>query len=637
MVPFRAWFAVRTLATQTSPRAPEDVITTSARPRRVVRPILLLLVFGAFLVIVGATASGQAVLVTADTSTTLLNAQVGSDVATVRSFVGLNLTQADLQQGGPTAARRATLERGLSLLAERGGILHAALLAPDGTVLASDDGTSRDRAAPATEGLDRALRLGQADALITDATGAGALAALPATSVLREYLPIVDEGQTRAVVAIWRDAAPILAQLDDTRNRVVLITLSAAIVTAVVLFLIFRAAQGRLTRQTIQLLEAARRDPLTGALNHGALVETLAGMVEAARKTDGALSVALVDIDNFGLLNDTYSHPAGDRVLREVGVLLASLLPPDATWGRYGPDEFLVISPPQSPDALGPALEELRAELVEHSIEFEGSERLPVSVSAGVVAYPSIGESVTSLLSLAALTLDEARAGGGDAIRVAEAKPVAASYARTFDILQGLVIAVDTKDRYTRHHSEDVARYAEFLARQLELDPDMRRAIHTAGLLHDVGKIGIPDIILRKPGRLSEEERQIVQQHVALGDMIVRDLPGLELIRAGIRYHHERWDGRGYLDRLAGDDVPFVGRILAVADAFSAMTTTRRYRKAIPIEEALRRLEDAAGSQLDARLVEAFVRAIWTDATAPLPGTSLRADQTQPLSDRQVA
>jgi HD-GYP domain-containing protein (c-di-GMP phosphodiesterase class II) len=237
------------------------------------------------------------------------------------------------------------------------------------------------------------------------------------------------------------------------------------------------------------------------------------------------------------------------------------------------------------------------------------------------------------------MTLDEAKASGGDAIRVAEARPPAPGYIKTFNILEGLVIAVDTKDRYTRRHSQDVARYAEFLARRLELDPDTRRAIHNAGRLHDIGKIGIPDAILRKPGRLTDEEYAIVKQHVALGDAIVRDLPDLDLIRAGIRHHHERWDGHGYLDELAAEEIPLVARILAVGDAFSAMTTTRPYRKALSVEEALKRLEDAAGSQLDARLVEIFVRGIRTAADAPLPTESSPLGSSQPLTlpGRQVA
>jgi diguanylate cyclase (GGDEF)-like protein len=598
-----------------------------------------MLVLGAFLVIVGATATGQAALVTADSSTTILNATVSADAAAVRSFVGLNLSQADLQPGGLSAVRQATLQQGLHLLTDRGGILHAALLAADGTVLASDDGASVGQRAPLTQGLTSAVQNSQAEAAIVRRDDAGALAPLATDTVLREYLPIIHAGRVYAIVAVWRDAAPILAQLEEGRIRVVAITLTAALVSALLLFFVFRAAQQRLTRQTLQLLEAARRDPLTGALNHGTLVDTLGAQVEAARPGGGAIGVALLDLDNFGLLDDTYGHPAADHVLIEVVRLLAAWVPRGATWGRYGPDEFLVITATGDAAALEPAVERLRTMLADATLQFEGSERLPVTFSAGLCSYPTNGESVTTLLSMTAMTLDEAKASGGDAIRVAEARPPAPGYIKTFNILEGLVIAVDTKDRYTRRHSQDVARYAEFLARRLELDPDTRRAIQNAGRLHDIGKIGIPDAILRKPGRLTDEEYAIVKQHVALGDAIVRDLPDLDLIRAGIRHHHERWDGHGYLDHLAAEEIPLVARILAVGDAFSAMTTTRPYRKAVSVEEALKRLEDAAGSQLDARLVEIFVRGIRTAADAPLPTESSPLGSGQPLTlpGRQVA
>jgi HD-GYP domain-containing protein (c-di-GMP phosphodiesterase class II) len=146
-------------------------------------------------------------------------------------------------------------------------------------------------------------------------------------------------------------------------------------------------------------------------------------------------------------------------------------------------------------------------------------------------------------------------------------------------------------------------------------------------LLHDVGKIGIPDTILRKPAALTADEYAIVKQHVALGDLIVRDVPNLSVVRGGVRHHHERWDGKGYLDGLAGVEIPLVARILSVADAFSAMTTTRPYRKALSVEEAIRRLEDAADSQLDPTLVVAFVDGLRTASDAPMPGS----DRPTPL------
>jgi putative nucleotidyltransferase with HDIG domain len=222
-----------------------------------------------------------------------------------------------------------------------------------------------------------------------------------------------------------------------------------------------------------------------------------------------------------------------------------------------------------------------------------------------------------------ALTLQEANSSGGDAVRVAGRPIESEPGTRTFDVFQGLIFAVDTKDRYTKQHSEDVARYGVFLAERLGLAPELVATIRVAGLLHDIGKIGVPDGILRKPGSLTAEEYAIVKQHVALGDLIVRDLPDVEVIRAGVRHHHERWDGDGYLDQLAGEEIPLVARILAVGDAFSAMTTTRPYRKALSTDEALRRLEDAAGSQLEERLVTLFVDGIETIDGAPLPGVDV--------------
>ncbi|HEU4673837.1 MAG TPA: diguanylate cyclase [Candidatus Limnocylindrales bacterium] len=601
------------------------------------RPLLLLLVFGAFLAVVGATATGQAILVTIDGGTSELSSRVAADATIVRSVVNLHLAAADVAGGALPADRRAELSRQLAIITGPGEILSAALLTKDGSVLAASDAALVGRAVGADPAFDHAVRARVVDAAVLERGRLGPLAPSTTSSLLRSFFPVIADGPARdvvAVVAVWRDAAPIFAALDEARIHVVVITLSAALVTAGLLWLIFRSAQGRLTRQTIQLLESTRRDALTGLLNHGAVVEALTGQVDEARRRGGGITVAIVDLDNLGLLNETYGHAAGDRALTEVVRLLRETAAEGATIGRYGPDEFLLVAPGPAAAELEPSLERLRDRLADLALTFESSERLPVTVSAGICAYPTNGESVTTLLSVAALTLDEAKASGGDTIRVAGARAGAAD-TRSFDVFHGLVIAVDTKDRYTRRHSEDVARYADFIAERLELDHDTRRALHTAALLHDVGKIGIPDQILRKPGRLTPGEYDTLKQHVALGDMIVRDLPNIDLIRAGVRHHHERWDGDGYLDRLAAEEIPLIARILAVGDAFSAMTTTRPYRKGMPVEDALRRLEDAAGTQLDEHLALLFVEAMRTAERAPRPGEQPSARLWTP--DLQVA
>jgi len=592
-------------------------------PLRARRPILLLVVFGAFLVIVGITATAQTIMVSTNVSTTSLEAVVESDAATVRTFANLDLQAADLDSTKLSDDRRATIEQDLRTLVSSGQILHVEVRRPDGLVLLSEAPEAVGQVAPSTADFARAIG-GSVDVAIDAAAAAEAVAArFKAPNLLREYFPIQTDqtgAQVLAIVGIWRDASPILDRVDVARRDVVIATLSAAFVASLVLFFIFRAAQARISRQTAELVEASRRDPLTGGLNHGTLVGVLAEAVERARTAETAIGIALIDIDNFRLLNETYGHPAGDRALLGLSGLLGQAVPAGAEFGRYGPDEFLVVAPTVSVEDLGAAIDRLRSALVDHALEFEGSERLPVTISAGICNYPEDGNSVTALLTTAAVTLHEAQASGGDVVRVARMEVDIPAETRTFDVFQGLIYAVDTKDRYTKRHSEDVARFAVFLAERLGLDPAVVSTIRVAGLLHDVGKIGIPDAILRKPGRLTDAEMAIVKQHVALGDMIVRDLPDVELIRAGIRHHHEQWDGRGYLHGLAGEDIPMIARILSVADAFSAMTTTRPYRKALSVREALIRLGDAAGTQLDEDLVQVFLRGIERDPKAPMPG-----------------
>jgi diguanylate cyclase (GGDEF)-like protein len=588
-------------------------------PPRAARPVVLLIVFGLFLVIVGVTTTAQTILVSAHFSNSALNEIVASDAATVRTFVNMDLLESDLVDSPTTSVRRAAMTADLASLIRNGNLLHLEIRRPDGTIVASENQAAVGQVAPLSSDFAVALGGSVAPAFVDPDHPNEAAAPLGPPTTLREYLPLMVDGSVRAVVGVWRDAAPVLRAMDDVRRQVVIVTVAGALIAAVLLFLVFRGAQNRISRQARDLVESTRRDPVTGLMNHGALLTTLAGGIESARSASGPIGVAVIDIDGFRLLNDTYGHDAGDLALRRVASRLVRTFGDDII-GRYGPDEFLVIVEGPRVGRLEHDLEWLRAALADEALEFEASERLPITVSAGISAYPIDADSVTALLASAAQALAEARASGGDAVRVAGRMPVQSPDVKAFDIFHGLILAVDTKDRYTKRHCEDVARYSVFLARRLGLADEIVRTIRVAGLLHDVGKIGIPDALLRRPGRLTADEYRVVKQHVALGDLIVRDLPNIELIRAGVRHHHERWDGRGYLDELAGGEIPLVARILAVGDAFSAMTTTRPYRKGMSMKEALRRLEDAAGTQLEESLVRTFVDAMQTEADAPMPG-----------------
>ena len=590
---------------------------------RVRRPVLLILLLGVLLVLVGVTATMQAIMVSTYASSSTLAAVYESDVATVRGFIHDGLDGLDVRAPDPRTVRR--IDGYLATLLAKGGIVHAEIRGTDGRVIASsaESGSTGTPTAGLTPDFTAAVagspRVGLQPAGSAEAIGV----TLPET-VVREYLPLRYGDETVLVIGLWRDAAPVLAQLENLRRDIVAVTLTGAVIAGIVLSLVFRGAQRRINRQTDALVAAASMDPLTTSLNHGALVGYLAGDLERARTAGTSLGVALIDLDNFRLLNEIHGHIAGDDALLRVAAVLKRELPIGAVMGRYGPDEFLVVAGHKLVADLEPMVDRLRTALSDLSLEFDTTEQLPLTVSAGICTFPDHGGSVTDLLSTAAATLNEARASGGDSVCVAGADASdRLSGAASFDIFQGLILAVDAKDRYTKRHSEDVARYGTFLASLIGLDPSRIETIQLAGLLHDVGKIGIPDAILRKPARLTAAEYDAVKQHVALGDMIVRDLPGIEDIRDGIRHHHERWDGAGYLTGLRGADIPLIARILAVGDAFSAMTTTRPYRKALPVKEALRRLGDAAGTQLDEALVAAFIRGIETAPDAPLPGTEV--------------
>ena len=175
-------------------------------------------------------------------------------------------------------------------------------------------------------------------------------------------------------------------------------------------------------------------------------------------------------------------------------------------------------------------------------------------------------------------------------------------------MLDALVTAVDNKDRYTRRHSEDVLVHCQAIAPQMGMCAQEQEALSAAALLHDVGKIGVPDRILRKPGKLTDEEYAAVRHHPLMGAVIVGAVPGFEAMLDAVRHHHERWDGGGYPFGLRGEETPLGARIMAVADAYSAMTTDRPYRKGMSPDKALFVLAEGMGTQWDPACVRAFLQ-----------------------------
>ncbi len=373
-------------------------------------------------------------------------------------------------------------------------------------------------------------------------------------------------------------------------------------------------SEGR--RQLDEARAQADRDPLTGLLNHRAFharLEAAAHLVEADTRAQTTLAVAVLDLDNFKFFNDAYGHAVGDGVLRQVAQGLRRVCREDDVLARFGGDEFALLMLRARPGTTSQNLAfRLEADLAALGIAHrpEGSEGLiPISVSAGVALFPDEAATRLEAVQLADDRLMRAKTGAerdgpAPALRRALRETVAG-----FPMLDALVAAVNNKDRYTRHHSEDVLTHSLSIARALGLDSQTQRDLEVAALLHDVGKIGVPDYILRKPGPLTAEQFEAVKQHPQMGVVIVAAVPGLEATLDAVHYHHERWDGGGYPAGLTGEAVPLSARIMAVADAYSALTTDRPYRKGMSAAEARQVLQNGAGTQWDPACVAAFLAA----------------------------
>jgi len=381
-------------------------------------------------------------------------------------------------------------------------------------------------------------------------------------------------------------------------------------------------------------LAQASEDSLTGLLNHRAFQDRAEQEVARARRGGHPLAVVMIDLDGFGAINNAHGHQAGDVTLVAVARCLRAQTRQADVAARYGGDKFALILPETDLDEAVSLAARIREELSRLTM-VHGPRAIHVTASVGVAAMPDHATTREHLIGAADRASYAAKRAGKNRVRQAEVgalpyDPV--SLAAQLDdanlaTVETLAATVDAKDAYTRGHSGRVSGYAAAIAAALGLpEADIAR-IRQAGLLHDVGKIGVPDAILLKPGALSDEEFAVIKEHPEIGERILRGLPFLAEILPAVRHHHERWDGRGYPDGLTGAAIPPDAAILAVADSLDAMTSSRTYRQALPLAEAIRRVREGAGVQYDPRVVAAFDRAL-ADGTlilSPIRTGELRA------------
>ena len=363
----------------------------------------------------------------------------------------------------------------------------------------------------------------------------------------------------------------------------------------------------RSTFKAIRAMRLALTDPLTGLGNHRSFHERLQRELVQAEEDGTTLALCLVDFDDLKSVNDRFGHPVGDLVLGQV----ASRLRQGGEAFRLGGDEFAVLLPRQDERQATAVARSIVERVAVLDVESVG----PVTVSAGVAMYPTHGTGRDELIRLADSALYWAKKDGKNRVRAYAAESILrANLEQLTDMpdrdaryraAESLAKAVDERDAYTGSHSQRVGDYSARIARRLGADEPAVELTRLAGSLHDLGKLAIPEEILRKPSVLDDAERLMLERHPQIGSRMLESL-GVEPVAEWVLHHHERWDGAGYPNRLAGDQIPLAARIIFVADAFDAMTSERAYREPRTQRDALAELERCSGTQFDPEVVKAL-------------------------------
>lgn len=361
-------------------------------------------------------------------------------------------------------------------------------------------------------------------------------------------------------------------------------------------------------------------DGLTKLYNHRYFHEILGHIIRT--RMYEVFSVAMVDVDLFKLYNDLYGHSAGDRALKKIASILRRSTRKEDIIARYGGEEFAIIFPNIEGNESFKAIEKIR-KAVENSFYSSTQTSEFLTISIGVANYPHDGKNAEEILDCADAAMYVAKRSGrnqsilfstqngtdsmvNDQYEMERMQSTISS--AYFSAVYALAATIDAKDHYTYGHSENVSNYAVALAKAAGFDEEKIETVRNAGLLHDIGKIGIPERILTKKDELTAEEYEAMKRHVDISITIIKHIPSLINVIPAIMSHHERYDGKGYPRGIKGENIPIEGRCLCIVDAFDAMTTDRPYRKALSTRQALDELKKNSGTQFDPKLTNIFIK-----------------------------